>query len=125
MLSYLYYRLYKFFNIIETHLTPEGIRIPEYLAMFAIVFLFLLNMITMDIFIHSVYGFHIILTSISSTLIFVLIIIVSMYVLLLRKKRYVSVIRKYTSESNKAKMISSLMSIIYVVTSITLLIIVT
>jgi hypothetical protein len=114
MLSYLYYRLYKFFNIIENHLTPEGIRIPEYLAMFAIVFLFLLNMITMDIFIHSVYGFHIILTSISSTLIFVLIIIVSMYVLLLRKKRYVSLIRKYASE----------MSIIYVITSITLLILV-
>ena len=125
MLSYLYYRLYRFFHFIEMHLTPEGIRIPEYLAMFAIVFLVIFNLITLDVFIYSQYGIHLILKSLPISSFFVLIVFSIMYVLLMRKKKYVLIIEKYAGESMRMKALSVTLSSLYVLLTVVLLIIVT
>jgi len=125
MLSYLYYRFFRFFEFIETHLTPEGIRIPEYLAMFALAFLAIFNLIAIDVIIYRFYGIHLILSSLLVTSFFVCVIVLSIYLLFLRKRRYISIIDKYKTESNHMKNLSIVSSIIYVLLSVILLIIVT
>ncbi len=64
MLNYLFYRLYRFFEITEKHLTPSGLRMPDYLASLAIALLLILNLITVDVIFNSIYGVHIVLSSI-------------------------------------------------------------
>ena len=125
MLNYLYYRFFRFFEFIENHLIPEGIRIPEYLATFAIVFLLFLNLITIDIFVDSIYGVHLFLSSLLMTSFFVFLILLSMYFLFLRKRRYTAIIETYKTEGARMKNLSIAFTIIYVITSITLLLLIT
>ena len=115
MLNYLYYRFFRFFEFMENHLTPVGIRIPEYLATFAIVILLILNLITVDVFINSIYNVHLILSSLLMTSFFVFIILLSMYFLFLRNRRYSAIIEMYKSESARMKNLSIAATIIYII----------
>ena len=119
----MYYRFFRVFEFLENQFTPEGIRIPEYLATFAIVFLLILNLITADVFINSIYGVHLILSSLLMTSFSVFIILLSMYFFFLRKRKYSAIIETYKTESVRMKNLSIAFTIIYVIVSIILLLI--
>ncbi len=125
MLNYLFFRFFKFFDFIEKHFTPEGMRIPEYLAMFAIAFLVIFNLITLDIFVNNYFGIRLVLISLPVTLFFVLIVFIILYISFFRKKKYLSIIEKYNNESTIAMRLSTVLSIGYVLLSVLLLIIIT
>jgi archaellum biogenesis protein FlaJ (TadC family) len=124
MLNYLFYRLYRFFEITEKHLTPSGLRMPDYLASLAIALLLILNLITVDVIFNSIYGVHIVLSSILVTFTFSLLILLMVYFLFNRKKIYVTIVAKYETESPIKRGMSILFTLVYVVASFLLLMVV-
>ena len=124
MLNYLFYRLYRFFEITEKHLTPSGLRMPDYLASLAIALLLILNLITVDVIFNSIYGVHIVLSSILVAFTFALLILLMVYFLFNRKKIYVMIVAKYETESPIKRGMSILFTLVYVLASFLLLMVV-
>lgn len=122
MLKYLYYRLYKFFQTVESHLTPEEIRIPKYLAYFAMAILITLNLISIDIVVYSQFEVHIFLKSTNRAIITYLFVLLILYIFILRKKKFLLIIEKHVDETEIARKRSILLTLLYIVFTVILLV---
>jgi len=124
MLNYLFYRLYRFFEITEKLFTPSELRMPDYLASLAIALLLSLNLITADIILNNFFKIHIVLSSTLVAFSCTLLLLILVYLLFNRNKKHIVIVDKYKGESSIKRSISILFTLIYVVASFLLLILV-
>ncbi len=125
MLNYLYYRLFKFFELTEKHLTPNGIRMPEYLAMFAVILLVSLNLFAINSFLYEKFRLQLLFSSKGVAFGLLAVILLSGYLLFIHKGKYKLIVEKYNQENTRMRYISIAFTIIYIVFSFLLLVLAT
>jgi len=125
IINYLYYRLYRFFEITENNFAPKGMRIPEFIAYFTTVFLFELNFISIDLLLKNIFGYSfLVLSSELMSIVCAILLMIGLYFQFIWKRKYLNIINRYKQESQKNRILSISFTIFYIVISIGLLFII-
>lgn len=124
LINNLYYRLYCWAKKAENILTPKNLRMPEYIALFTILILFQFNLWTIDLVLEYIDIGPFIDNSKNTGLVVIFIMLGCLYFLFIRKRKYLLVVEKYKSETKKEKIISTLLTVIYIIFTVVSLIIV-
>ncbi len=124
MINNIYYRYYKFFEYIENNLTPESLRMQEYITCFFLSILLFLNFAAIDIWINTIFDFHIVFISKFITIVYAVCTFSILYFLFIHKKKYLRIAKKYEGETKTKKVLGVLLSLSYIVFTIVFLVIV-
>ena len=115
MYYYLFYRLYKFFDLVENALTPKSIRTPEYSAMFVSVLLIYFNLFTLELFINKLFGIYLLFFKKEVTISVAVTVLIYFCFIFLYKNKFRKVVERYKEETSEKKKRSTYLTILYVV----------
>jgi hypothetical protein len=124
MINNIFYRYYKFFEFIENNLTPESLRMQEYITGFFLSILIYLNTGSLFLLIKNIIGNGFISLNIIVVTIYGICVYIIVYFSFIHKKKYLRIAKKYEGETKTKKALGVLLSLSYIVFTIVFLVIV-
>ncbi len=123
MFKNIFYRFYSFFKYVENKLTPEDLRVPQYITVFFLMLLFMLNTGSFVLLFEEYLDCKII-TNKMVIIIFIIFIYIVLYYSFIHKKKYLKIAEEYKKETKTKKVFGVLLSLIYIIFTVAFLVIV-